>query len=146
MQITSSFRPVLARSSQQTPPAPAPEPPQQEDDGPGIGSKIGEYAKLGGIMAVCGGVGYLGSAAHSIPYVGPVISGGVGALAGASAGATVAMALPGERIKTGAVLGAIGGAILGSSSGGHVATNVLMAAGAATAPYGLLLAVFSGAS
>ncbi len=134
MQITA-FRPTVTRAS--TPP-----PPQQEDESP---SKLGDYVKLAGVAAACGGIGYVGGMAHNIPFIGPVISGGIGAIAGASAGATAATLLPGEKIKLGAVLGGLGGAILGASAGGSVATNVLMAAGAATAPYGLLLAVFSGA-
>lgn len=137
MQITAS-RPMITRAT-----SPAPEEPVQEDGG--LGGKLKDYAVLGGVSAACGGIGYVGGMAHNIPFVGPVISGGIGAVAGASAGATVATMLPGQKIKLGAVLGGLGGAILGASAGGNVATNVLMAAGAATAPYGLLLAVFSGA-
>lgn len=128
-----------------------PVPPQQPENEPPRdnhwGSKeIVNNLKLGAVAAACGGLGYAGSVAHAIPYVGPAISGVAGAIVGASAGASLASALPGERIKTGALLGAIGGAILGASGGGTLAGNVAMGVAGATAPYGLLLAVFSGAS
>lgn len=82
--------------------------------------------------------------AHNIPYVGSTISGLGGAVVGASAGALVASALPGERVKTGAVLGLVGGAIVGSTLGGTLAGNVALGLAGATLPVGLLLAVFSG--
>ena len=109
-------------------------------------SSIKSNLAFGAASVVCGALGYAGSIAHAIPYAGPAISGIAGAIVGASAGATAAMKLPGERIKTGAVLGLVGGAILGATSGGNVATSAIMATAGATMPVGLLVAVFSGAS
>ncbi|MBX3170020.1 MAG: hypothetical protein KF760_21625 [Candidatus Eremiobacteraeota bacterium] len=128
-----------------------PVPPQQpENEPPGDqhrdSQEIINNLKLGAVAAACGGLGYAGSVAHAIPYVGPAISGVAGAIVGASAGASLASVMPGQRIKTGALLGAISGAIVGASGGGTLAGNVAMGVAGATAPYGLLLAVFSGAS
>lgn len=96
-----------------------------------------------GISAAFGGLGYLGSLAHGIPYVGPAISGIAGAVVGASAGAAAAAALPGEHVKVGALAGLVGGAILGANTGGTTATNIGMAVAGATVPFGALIAVFS---
>jgi hypothetical protein len=146
MQVTSlpTQRPLVRSQKPPVPPKPPENEPPQDHR---LGSReIVNNLKFGAVAAACGGLGYAGSIAHSIPYVGPAISGVAGAIVGASAGASVASALPGERIRTGALLGALGGAILGASGGGTLAANVAMGVAGATAPYGLLLAVFSGAS
>ena len=135
-------RPSLVRA--QSPKPPENEPPKEPQDKVGS-QQIINNLKIGGVAAVCGGIGYGGSIAHSIPYVGPAISGIAGAVVGASAGASLAAAMPGQRIKTGALLGLVGGAIVGASAGGTTAANVAMGVAGATMPFGLLMAVFSGA-
>ena len=148
MQI-SSFpqmqHPLVRSQKPEAPKSPDNQSPQPPKDHFGSQAIINNL-KIGAVAAACGGVGYAGSVAHSIPFVGPAISGVAGAIVGASAGASLATVLPGQHIKTGAVLGAVGGAILGASAGGTVAANVAMGVAGATAPYGLLVAVFSGAS
>lgn len=146
MQISTlpqNFSRPLVRN--QAPQPPKNDPPQEPEDK--VGSReIMNNLKIGAVSAVCGGIGYGGSVAHSIPYVGPALSGIAGAVVGASAGASLAAALPGQRIKTGALLGLVGGAIVGASAGGTTAANVAMGVAGATMPFGLLMAVFSGAS
>lgn len=150
MQISSfphAQRPLVRNQKPEGPRQPDNKPPESPQDDHHFGSQeIMNNLKIGAVAAACGGVGYAGSIAHSIPFVGPAISGIAGAIVGASAGASLATVLPGQHIKTGAVLGAVGGAILGASAGGTVAANVAMGVAGATAPYGLLVAIFSGAS
>lgn len=146
MRVTSFpqiQRPLVRDQKPQQPQPPQNQPPEDHHHG---SAEILNNLKIGAVAAGCGGLGFLGGAAHNIPYVGPAISGVAGAIVGASAGASIASALPGQRIRTGALLGAVGGAILGASGGGTLAGNVAMGVAGATAPYGLLLAVFSGAS
>ena len=112
----------------------------------GSHSELTNNLKWAGVAGVCGALGYAGSVAHGIPYVGPTLSGIAGAVFGASAGAAAAAALPGEHIKTGAVIGLVGGAIVGANFGGTTAANVAMSVAGATVPVGLLTAIFSAAS
>lgn len=148
MKVSSfpSIQHPLVRNNQK-PPVPPQQPENEPPQEHHFGSKeIVNNIKILAVATACGGVGYAGGAAHAIPYVGPAISGIAGAIVGASAGATLASVMPGQRIKSGAFLGAIGGAILGASGGGTLAGNVAMGVAGATAPYGLLVAIFSGAS
>lgn len=101
--------------------------------------------KFVGIIAGSGAIGYAGSAAHNIPYIGPVISGAVGAISGASVGALAGAKLGGKE-KLGAIAGLVTGAIAGATCGGTLAGNIGMAVAGATVPVGLVMAILSGAS
>lgn len=142
MQISTLPRPMTPRVLNQAPKPPQEEPPQEPNDK--VSRSIVDNLKIGAAAAVCGGVGYAGSIAHNLPYVGPAVSGVAGAVVGASAGAALAAVLPGEKVKAGAFLGLVGGAILGASAGGTLPANILMGVAGATMPVGLLIAVFSG--
>lgn len=107
------------------------------------GEKLKQWAGIGGAVLVGAGLGF-GAGVASGAWVGPAIGGPLGAVAGASGGATLAAFLPGEKIKSGALLGALAGGIIGASTNHPVAVAALTLAGA-TLPFGLLMAVFSGA-
>lgn len=101
--------------------------------------------KLKGIL-VMGALGLAGAGLGV--YAGlatGVLAGVAGAVAGASGGALAAAKLPGEHIKAGAILGMLTGAIVGASVSSPFAAVALGISGA-TAPVGLMLAIFSGAS
>ena len=127
----------LSRQLPRTPPPQQPDPPESNN------SSLVDNVKLGAVTLACSGVGVAGSLAHSIPYVGPTLSGVAGAVVGASAGACLAAALPGENIKAGALVGLVGGAILGATAGGSTLGHVALGVAGATVPFGLLMAVFS---
>ena len=94
------------------------------------------YAVMGGI-ALLGGA--IGAAAGN--YSG-VIAGIGGAIAGAAGGTCLGIAAD-EHIKTGAVLGAVGGAILASSVG-HPAAAIGLGLAGATLPYAAIVGVMGG--
>lgn len=101
-----------------------------------------DNVKIAGISVATGALGYAGSVAHNIPYVGPIISGVAGAISGAAVGAiggTVANKSP----IAGAAVGAIAGSIIGATYGGTAAANIGMAVAGATVPAGLLVGIFS---
>ena len=144
---TQSFQaPQVQAKPAQVAPATSESAPEVQDTVSHSHSELKNNLKLGAVSAVCGALGYAGSVAHAIPFAGPAISGIAGAIVGASAGAAIATKMPGEPIKAGAVLGLVGGAILGASGGGNPATSAAMAVAGATVPFGLLVAVMSGAS
>ncbi len=92
---------------------------------------------------VLGGLGLAGAALGA--YAGNssgVFAGIAGAAAGLSGGASAAAVLPGEKIKTGAVLGALAGAIAGSSFGNPAAAVAFGVAGA-TLPFGAAVGLAS---
>lgn len=108
------------------------------------GNSLSDNLKVAGVVAGFGAVGFAAGLATGIPYVGPIIGGVAGAVAGASSGALAALALPGEKVKVGAVLGGVAGAIIGAQ-GPHPLVTGALTAGMATVPFGLLIAIFSGA-
>lgn len=93
--------------------------------------------------AIFGGLGLAGAAVGAAAgnYTG-VFAGIAGAVVGASAGASIAVHAPGEKIKTGMFLGAIGGAIAGASFGGP-ASAVAMGLAGASLPYGAVIGLAS---
>lgn len=124
-----------------------PEPPKNDEPQDGYEKKdwnIGGKLATAAVFGACGALGYAGSVAHSIPFVGPAVSGVAGAIVGASAGASLATATKGQNVKLGALVGAVGGAIVGASYGGTTFGNVAMGVAGATMPYGLLVGIFSG--
>ena len=148
MHIQSLPQRSLVGVARQLPPTPPPQDPNQPEqpDPPSSSSSLMDNVKLGGVTLACSGVGVAGSFAHNIPYVGSTLSGVAGAIVGASAGACIAAALPGENIKVGALAGLVGGAILGATAGGTTLGHVALGVAGATIPFGLLMAVFSSAS
>jgi hypothetical protein len=136
-QLQSRFQPQAARAQ-----APAAQPEQEPQDSVTFGMD-GNDVKAAAIM---GGIGLLGAAmgAAAGNFTG-VLAGAAGAVVGASAGASIAVHTPGEKIKTGMFLGAVGGAIAGASFGGPVAAVAMGAAGA-TIPYGAIIGLAAGMS
>jgi hypothetical protein len=101
---------------------------------------FGEKAKGALIM---GGIGLAGAAVGAFAgNSSGILAGVAGAAVGLTGGASLASVLPGENIKTGAVLGALGGAIIASSTGNPTAAIALGVAGA-TVPYGAAIGLAS---
>ncbi len=131
-----------AISTYSTQPSVPPSEETSEDRYESSGSDLRGRLTFAALSAAAGGIGYLAGMATGIPVLGPAIGGIAGAVAGASTGALAAVFLPGERVKTGAVLGAVAGGIIGSQGPSPWVTGALTVA-MATAPLGGLLAVFS---
>lgn len=136
-QIRSSYRPQSARAQA---------PDAQQHSQPKDSVTFGMSGNDVRAAAILGGVGLVGAAVGAAAgnYTG-VLAGAAGALVGASAGASIAVHAPGEKIKTGMFLGAIGGAIAGASFGG-TASAVAMGVAGATLPYGAIIGLASGMS
>lgn len=101
-----------------------------------------DNVKIAGISVATGALGYVGSVAHNIPYVGPIISGVAGAISGASVGA-LGGAIANKSPIASAAMGAIAGSIIGATYGGTTAANIGMALAGAAVPAGLLVGAFS---
>ena len=139
----TAFSSPLARPQTSAPQAQAQEaaPSTPEDSVTFVSSDTLNSVKA---AAVLGGIGLVGAAvgAASGNYSG-VLAGLGGAVVGASAGASTAVLLPGEKIGTGTLLGAVGGAIAASSFSGPYAAVALGLAGASI-PFGAIVGLAAG--
>ncbi|MCA9794546.1 MAG: hypothetical protein KC910_22215 [Candidatus Eremiobacteraeota bacterium] len=140
MHITSLPRQLqtASRLGAPRPAASQPQIPQESFTRSNSGEKIKQAAVLGGIGLIGAGLGaYAGMGTG-------IFAGLAGIVAGASGGAVAAAYLPGEKIKLGAIAGAIGGGLLGASLG-HPALAAVMGLAGATLPVGGFMAIFAGA-
>lgn len=95
-------------------------------------------------LAVGGGISLVGAAlgAAAGNYSG-ALAGLAGAVVGAAAGTSAAVHMPGEKIGMGAIVGAVGGAVVASSFG-NTGLAVGMGLAGLTLPYGAIIGLASG--
>lgn len=122
------------------------DPPVPNEDGqPESGREIFTASNLIG-LALLSGIGLAGAALGAYAgYSSGALAGLAGSIAGGAGGIAIAAATKAEKVGKGALLGALGGAIIGSSFG-NTPVAIAMGVAGATLPVAGIYGLASGLS